>query len=315
MWAWPGWIAAAVLNALAAEPGTGKTILAMWLAWVLWTKSDFPDGQTNDLPAGTRTLWVPGDRHFSQLLDVAGKFGLPDEALLFNASPEEPTGGLDLDDEAETAALRSRIEAERPGLVIVDTVGMTTGLNLCRVEDSRQYFGPLLDMAHATATPFLLLTHLNKDGQALGRRISGTCRIVLKMTHPDPDGQPDRRRLWVEKSLAEKPPALGMTIATAGCSFDFNPPTAPDPSKGGRPSEERAKAEAFIREALVAEDHRVGNDLCAEWVKTGGSKQTFWRAADGLAESGAVAIDGGPGTRKQKTIHLAKSGHETEQES
>src|SRR5206468_3520685 len=104
-------------------------------------------------------------------------------------------------------------------------------------------FGPLMDLARRTGVPFLLLTHLSKDGQALGRRINGACRVVLKMTHPDPDGQPDRRRLWVDKTYSEKPPALGMTICAAGCRFDSNPPTAPEPNKGGRPSEERSKAE------------------------------------------------------------------------
>jgi hypothetical protein len=304
-WTWQGWIAAAILNALASDPGVGKTIFAMWMTRLLWTGGDFPDGQPNNLPAGTKALWVPGDRQFGQILDLAGKFEVPDEALLLNAPPEDPAGGLDLDDEAEMAALRDRVEAERPGLVIVDTVGMTTGLNLCRPEDARQYFAPLMDMAVATETTFLMLTHLNKDGQALGRRINGACRVVLKMTHPDPD-QADRRRLWVEKSLAEKPPALGMTIATAGCSFDFNPPSAPEPDKGGRPSEGRDKAKAFIRDALARENDQIGNKICAEWEKKDGARNTFWRAADDLEAEGVLVIDGKP-----KVLHLIQDGPDT----
>lgn len=35
-WPWPGWLAAGVLNALAADPGTGKTIMAADLARRLW---------------------------------------------------------------------------------------------------------------------------------------------------------------------------------------------------------------------------------------------------------------------------------------
>jgi hypothetical protein len=35
-WPWPGWLAAGVLNALAADPGTGKTVLAADLARRLW---------------------------------------------------------------------------------------------------------------------------------------------------------------------------------------------------------------------------------------------------------------------------------------
>ena len=130
-WPWPGWLAASVLNSLAADPGIGKTILAMNLAHILWFGLDWPDNQPNPFPAGTKTLWVPGDRHYTQLIDLAGKYGMPDEAILFNAPEGDPIGGLDLDEETERNALKDRIQTEAPGLVIVDTVGMTTGRNLC----------------------------------------------------------------------------------------------------------------------------------------------------------------------------------------
>jgi hypothetical protein len=312
LWSWKSWLAAGVLNALAADPGTGKTIMAVFLAWVLWTGSRWPDGQENGLPPRTRTLWVPGDRHFSQLLELAAQYGIPDEAMLFNAPVSDPTGGLDLDDPAEHAALEGRIEAERPGLVIIDTVGMTTSRNLCRPEDAREYFGPLMDMARATGVPCLCLTHLSRDGQALGRRINGACRVVWKMTDPDPDGQPNRRRVEVDKTFSEKPPALGMTIRSGGCTFDFSPPSAPEPSKGGRPPSKRGEAEAFILEALVAGVARIGNDLADEWAGKGESKKTFWRAVDDMAKEGVVTIDGGPGTRRQKTLRLAREDVEFE---
>jgi len=303
-WLWKGWLAAGVLNGLAADPGTGKTIMAADVARRLWFGLDWPDNQLNSIPEGTRTLWVPGDRHYTQLIGLADKFGLPDEAMIFNAPVTDPTGGLDLDDPAELDALAGRVRDEAPGLVIVDTVGMTTGRNLCRPEDARDYFGPLMDMARLTGIPFLLLTHLSKDGQALGRRINGACRLVWKMTDPDPEGQPNRRRVWVDKTYAEKPAPLGMTIAGAGCEFDFSPPAAPEPAKPGRPPEERAKAAGFIRDALSRGNDRTGNDLCAEWEATGGNRKTFWRAVDDLKAAEDLTTDGGPGTRKQVVLHL-----------
>ena len=313
-WPWPGWLAAGVLNALAADPGTGKTIMATDLARRLWFGEPWPDNQANPFPEGTRTLWVPGDRHYAQLIDLAAKYGLPDEAMLFNATAEDPTAGLDLDDPAELQALAGRIRAEAPGLVIVDTVGMTTDRNLCRPEDARAYFGPLMDMAQQTGVAFLLLTHLSRDAQALGRRIVGACRVVWKMTAPDPEGQPDRRRVWVDKTYTLKPPPMGMGIADSGCSFDFNPPSAPEAVKPGRPPEARDKAARFIRDALVQENDRIGNDLCAEWEKTGGNAKTFWRAAEDLVAAGDLTTDGGPGTKKQKVLHLNRTESEADQE-
>jgi hypothetical protein len=304
-WLWKGWLAAGVLNALAADPGTGKTVMAADLARCLWFGLDWPDGQSNPLPAGTRTLWVPGDRHYPQLISLAEKYALPDEAMIFNAPASDPAAGLDLDDPAELQALAERSQAERPGLVIVDTVGMTTGRNLCKPEDARDYFGPLMDLARALRLPFLLLTHLSKDGQALGRRISGACRLVWKMTDPDPEGQPNRRRLWVDKTYAEKPPALGMTISDAGCSFDFNPPTAPEPGKGGRPDDSKDKAKRFIRDALARQDGQVGNTLCQECIKaTSVSESTFWRAVKDMTGDGEITTEGGKGTGRKTTLHL-----------
>jgi hypothetical protein len=307
-WPWPEWLAPAVLNALAADPGTGKTLMALSLALALWFARKWPDGQPNPFPERTRTLWVPGDRHYRQLLDVAAKYGLPDEALLFNAPADDPTAGLDLDDRAELDALAARVEAARPGLVIVDTVGMTTGRNLCRPEDARAYFAPLMEFAQRTSVAFLLLTHLSKDNDALGRRIVGAARVVWKMTMPDPDGQQDRRRVWVDKSYDQKPPPLGMTIAEAGCSFDFAPPSAPEKDRGGRPPAEREKAVQFIRRALDEQNDRKATDLCDQFVEAGGSATTFWNARDTMVEAGELTCDGKP-----KVMHLVRrDGAQTE---
>jgi predicted ATP-dependent serine protease len=224
------------MTALASDAGIGKTLLALTLARTMWAGGRWPDGQENPLPAGTRTLWVPGDQHYHQLMDVARAYGLPDEAILLNRPADEPIGDLDLDDPAAVAALAGRIEADAPGLVIVDTVGQVTARNLGRPEEARQFFQPLMTVAARTGTGFLMLTHLSREGDPLGRRIIAACRVVWKLSQPDKEGQPDRRKLWVDKSQTLKPPPLGMTIAAEGCSFDFEPPQEPAKDKGGRPA-------------------------------------------------------------------------------
>jgi hypothetical protein len=282
-WLWPGWLAAAVLNALAADPGTGKTLMAFHLALTLWFKRSWPDGSENPCPQGTKTLWVPGDRHYPQLLDLAEQHGLPEDALLLNAPQSDPTAGLDLDDKEELTALTRRIEAEKPGLVIVDTVGMTTAANLCKPEDARGYFGPLMRIAQETGVPFLLLTHLSKDANALGRRIVEKARVVWKMTTPDPEAQPDRRRVWVDKTYIPKPPAMGMTIADAGCSFDFTPPSEPEPitRKPGPPPEKLEKCKRWLAERLTPNPARV-TDIRTDADKADFSAKLLYAARDAL---------------------------------
>ena len=301
-WPWPGWLATGVLNALAADPGTGKTVMAADLARRLWFGERWPDSQPNPLPTGTRTLWVPGDRHYVQLSELAGHFGIPDDGMLFNAPSGDPTSGLDLDDEVQREALERRIEVERPGLIVIDTVGMTTDRNLCKPEDARAYFGPLMDMAQRTAAPFLLLTHLSKDGNALGRRISGACRLVWKMTKPDPNGQKDRRKVWVDKSYTIQPPPLGMTITTAGCTFDFNPPSPPDVERRGRPAGKVDKAIEFLSRRL-SEDNLTQVELIDEWEALGETKGTIFRGMQTMREEGSLVIDE---SVRPKVCHLVQ---------
>lgn len=279
-WPWPGWLAVA-LNSLAADPGTGKTVLAMSLAATLWHRRPWPDGQANELPTGTRTLWVPGDNHYAQLIELAERFGLPDDAVLLNSSENSPTDGLDLDDLDELASLGARIRAEAPGLVIIDTVGMVTSRNLCRPEDSRDFFGPLMRIANETTTPMLLLTHLSRDSQALGRRIVGASRVVWKLTHPDPDGQPDRRKLAVDKSYALKPPALGMTIGESGCAFDFQPPTERDTARPGRAPVRLEECKRWLDERLAAGPLPV-KDVRTDSEKAGFAPRLLYGARDAL---------------------------------
>ena len=139
----------------------------------------------------------------------------------------------------------------------------------------------------------MLLLHVSKEGQALGRRIRGITRTLLHLECPDPSHS-DRLRLWVEKSYASKPPALGVTIGPNGNTYDFDPPAHRDPSKGGRPPAERDKAASFMRVALAKQNDQKATDLCSEWIKTGGAEGTFWNARDAMVTAGELTCEGKP---------------------
>ncbi len=281
-WVWRNWLAAGVLNAVASEPGTGKTRFGLDLARRLWLALPWPDGQENLFPPGTRTLWVQGDRNYAELLQAARDFGLPDEAVALGTSPEDPMGGLDLDDGATLLELGDHIRAAQPALVIIDTVGMVTERNLCRPEEARAFFAPLMDLARDTGVAFVGLTHLSANKEALGRRIVEKARVVLKMTQPDPDGQADRRRLWVDKSAVVKPPPLGITMKGEGNEYDFAPPTEPEPLDRRRgPSPERlAACKAWLAERLTPNPARV-TDVRTDAEKAGHSVATLYDAMRG----------------------------------
>jgi hypothetical protein len=310
-WLWDLYIPASRVAGIAAYEGIGKTRLAMDLARRLWSGLSWPDGQLATLPERTPTLWVCADGQQDELAAAAEALGMPDEAIYFNTMPEEPYGGTELDTAEDRDRLEGFIDQVRPGLVFIDSLTNATSFDLCRATENKAMMTPLRDIAQRTQTTIIPLLHLSKEGHALGRRIKGITRTIIQIDCPDPE-QPGRLKLWVPKSFAKKPPALGVTMTDKGNEYDFNPPTAPEPHKGGRPPEERGKAERFIREALTRQNDRIGNDLRAEWEKTGGNSKTFWRAVEGLESAGELTKDGGPGTRKQVVLHLVKSEPEAD---
>ncbi|HWE39302.1 MAG TPA: AAA family ATPase [Isosphaeraceae bacterium] len=259
-WLWERWIAEAQLTALAAPPGTGKTRLAFDLARRFWLGHELPGGATNPLPPGTKTLWVPADRNYAELLAAAEPFGLPPEAILLNAAPDDPFGGLDLDDPANVAGLAARAADHKPALIIIDTIGMCTRRNLTRPEEAFEFFGPLLEMALAQKVAILALTHMNLGGEALGRRIIEKARSVIYMSQPDPEIQPNRRRLWVAKSNVIKPAALGVTMGDDGNDYDDKPPTEPQPERraAGRPAIKSVEQAEWLIDQLKGGPVAVG---------------------------------------------------------
>jgi hypothetical protein len=285
-WLWKGWLALGVLNAVAADPGVGKTRFAMDLARRLWFALSWPDGQPNTHPAGTKTLWVQGDRNFAEMLQLLRDYGMPEEAVALGSGPTEPFGSLDLDDPANLAAIGQRIQAAGVPLAIIDTVGMTTSRNLSRPDEAREFFAPIIEMGQQTGAAVLGLTHLSANKEALGRRIVEKARIVIKMTQPDPEGQRDRRRLWVDKTAVLKPPVLGVTMTTAGNEYDFNPPKEPESvylasHKPGRQPTKVEECQSWLAERLTPNPVPV-KDLRIEAEAAGFAPAVLYRAKEAL---------------------------------
>jgi hypothetical protein len=220
-----------------------------------------------------------------------------------------PWTDLDERDLTDPGGLLDRLMASvKPWCVFIDTLTSATSLDLCDQRVMKGLKTPLLRLAQHYGVNVCLMLHLSREGQALGRRIKGITRTLMHLECPDPEHSPGRLRFWVEKSYAEKPPALGVTLGSNGNAYDFNPPGRAEPRAGGRPREPREKAMQFVRDALTRENDRTGNALRAEWEKTGGCERTFWRGVDDLAEASELTKDGGTGTGRQVVLHLSRPG-------
>lgn len=225
-WFWDQWIPLGTMSLLAAPAGEGKTRTAMDLARRLWFGLPMPDGSPNPYPPGTRTLWVLVDRNWQETAEVARSYGVPWGAIQLHSPKDAPLSTPDLDDPAVLAALQQQVIDQTPGLVVIDTITYATSRNTARAEEAKAAFDMILMLAANTGVAVLALTHLNKEGEVLNRRITERARAVLKLTCPDPDGQPNRRRFWVDKTAVKKPPALGLTMADSGNEYDDAPPEA-----------------------------------------------------------------------------------------
>lgn len=284
--AWKGWIIRGHLTLLSSEVKVGKTRLAMSLARRLWFGEPWPDGQAATFPPETRTLWIPGDCHHSELADLTTEFGLPTTAVLFNADPDTPYGGWDLDDSENVEGLRRRIDTFRPGLVFIDTVWKTTRANLCSMKDVNTIIDPIVTIAQETDTAIVGMMHLSAGGETLGRRLDGIARAIIKMDRPDPEGSPDRRKLWVDRANFKGAPPLGVKVKDGPCDFDHTPPSMPapaGPARRGPKPERQAECEAWLTERLRGVPSRVSvvrKEAEAEPRKYGAS--TIYAARDAL---------------------------------
>jgi hypothetical protein len=297
---WLSWLVRGHFNLFSSDPKIGKTHVALDVARRIYFGEPWPDGQSPTFPVGMRTLWVCGDRHQDELRDRAAAFGLPPEAILLNASPDEPYGGWDLDNEDNVEALRQRVQIEGPGLTIVDTVWRATRRQLNRAEEVNSLIDPLVSIAQDHDTTFLGLMHLSKDAETLGRRLEGLARAILKLFKPDP-GQPDRRKLIVTGNFKEPAP-LGVTLRDGGCDFDFDPPEEPTRNTGGRPPVKLDKAIAFLETELAAGDCK-GIELIDKWLSLGEHKGTIFDARKHLQGEGRLAVDD---SKKPQIWHLVK---------
>jgi len=89
-WVWDGWIPTACVVGIASPEGTGKTRFALDLVRRVWLGMPWPDGQPMTL-AQAPTLWVCSDGHHDEIAENLAALGLPDEAIVFPAPPDDPT--------------------------------------------------------------------------------------------------------------------------------------------------------------------------------------------------------------------------------
>jgi hypothetical protein len=199
--------------------------------------------------------------------------------MYLNAMKSNPFAGTMLDSEEDLKDFEARIARVRPALVFVDTTLKATDRTAHKPEDAKAFFTPLQHIAQRQQTLLMCVTHTNVNGKPLGRRIEGAGRVVMMLECPNPEGEPDRRKLYVKKSYSLYPPALGVTMGDHGNEYDTSPPeAAPDTAAQGKTSRVD-EVIAWLQEYLAvgpARVHQIRTDAEAK----GFSTKTLYKAKD-----------------------------------
>lgn len=297
-WLWPGWIQKGTLTALAAEPGVGKTRLCADLLKRMTNGIDWPDGQPMTVERGAKVIWIAADSQWAELATIPDHFGFAPDSIILNGTKLNPYGGTNFDTIEDFAKLERRIIRTKPACVYIDTIGNATDKEMTRPDQAKQIFKPLAEIATRTGTSIVLVTHLNKEGQALGRRIIGAVRQVIKLECPDPQGEPNRRKLYVDKSNSMKPRALGVTMNTGGNDYDGSPPTpaSSEPGKTSSPRSSHLSEDAAWLGLLLADglERRV-KDIIDAGAEKGISVDRCYKAMRSL---GGKVVESSAGNRK-----------------
>lgn len=230
---WERWIQPGTITTIAADAGTGKTLINLKLCKIGWDGTPWPDGAENGLGPGRRTLWLCYDRAWVGIMRAAEKMGLPDEAIILPTSKGRPLWVPDLDDPRTIPLLERLIRKHKPWALVIDTMTYATGNNVAKAHEAKLAYSPLMGVMAETGCCCLSNTHLNSEGKVLNKRPAELCRTVIKLKAPDPE-QNTRLRMWVDKTDDERPDPLGVTIGGDGLvEFDDHPPLDDAPNQRG----------------------------------------------------------------------------------
>jgi len=239
-WVWEGWILGGALTLLAADPGVGKTRFAFDLFRRIANNLPWPDGKPMNVHPGSKFVVLAADNQHAEFPALCKDFNIPREQVRLTAKVKDMFGGTMLESKADLEHFEACLEALKPSLVFVDTIGNTSGHDHYSNEAAMKRYKPLQEIAKRTGTAIVCVIHTNAKGKAMGRRAEAQVRTVVQLSEPDPENDPHRLRLWVSKSFAVKPDPLGVTRGTNGNDYDTNPPDLPsddDPKPKGKPKQ------------------------------------------------------------------------------
>jgi hypothetical protein len=256
---WESWLVIGNINMICSKPKYGKTRFYLALAKCLWEGATWPDGQANTNPPGSKMLVAPYDRNHAEIADAMVQMGIPDEAIYCAHDPEDELLVPDL----ATPDMMKAIDwyaTRDPAIkmVVIDTLTYASSTPLFKPEDMKKLLDPLMQIAAKHRLSVLVLIHENREGLALGNRITERARVLMQLERYS-EADPTKLRLYVKDSNFPGRPAITVIHDHSGLKFGLD--EGPIKYQNGKPrGPQPVKSERFadwLKNQLEVEPRQV----------------------------------------------------------
>lgn len=226
-WLWEDWIPFGMLTILGAQPGTGKSLLALDLARQIIHGLKWPDGSLVPEHVGGRPVIYVDGECVPQIITERAQTWAVDMTRLFPMLPSFETP-IDFGSLPTQETLIEMIYSTKPALIVIDSLGSVNTQGENAVDDVRGILNFLNTVAAEFDLAVLLIHHLRKrpnlplvpeltfDDFRGSSHIVAMARSVLGLSHVrtgqenDPNGP---RKLQVLKTnLTAYPKPIGMEL-------------------------------------------------------------------------------------------------------
>lgn len=297
-WLWQNWIPKGMLSLLGAQPGTGKSLLALDLARRLIHNMTWPDETPiGPADAGRPVIYVDGEC-VPQIITERAQNWAVDMTRLYPMLPsfDQP---IDFSTVQTQELLIEMIYSAKPAVIIVDSLGSINSKGENAVDDVRDILNFFNTVASEFDVAMLLIHHLRKrpslpllpeltfDDFRGSSHIIAMARSVLGLSHvktgPESDPNGPRKLQILKTNLVAYPDPIGMELVKmhpAGVIPRYGEVAKPYEADNGPTKGE--DCEGWLVRLLELAGSMRPKDIVAEAEEQGFSRATVYRARANL---------------------------------
>jgi KaiC/GvpD/RAD55 family RecA-like ATPase len=292
-WLWKSWIPKGFITLLVGDPGIGKTMLGIDFARIISWGLKFP-GETEAVRKPSNVVWIDAESGQQILRERCISMNVKRSNIYLPVFDGDILSQPDFLSEDHRQTLLNLIEAKKPELLVIDSLGGSNRRGENKIEEVR----PLLEYLAALSRDYnfstLLLHHLNKgspgeETEVSLYRIRGStaipafCRSIMAY---EKGTKEDERKLRIIKSnLSRIPDPISATcmLNEQGdiMAINYGKYTAPLPKK--------TKKEHCMNWVLGVLRNKDGigihlKELCELGEDTGYARGIIYDAKDALGD-------------------------------